>query len=123
MNKPLTFNDGTKVTAYNCGWIGLRVAKMGRARKLLKDGGWIKFTSPHNNQAGWDWATCGVRPENFATFNFEKMAAAGLEATAVWYTDAQHGANGGVPTNRQWANRRRIEAGVDMRPGLEKAAS
>ena len=99
-----------KMSAYKLGWIGIRVIRVGKAAKILKNDGWMKMSSGAevNNRNAFNWMKPVVSREKFETMDWTKLANAGLEALAVWITDAQWGESAAI-TDHQWADRRVIE--------------
>ncbi len=95
---------------YQMGWFGIRASKMGRAARLLKNQGWIR-TGPAelNNRNAWNWIRPGQTSEDFNQRDWSDLANAGLEGIAIWFCDAQWGANAGI-TDVQWINRAIIES-------------
>jgi len=103
------------VSKYKLGWIGLRVAKHGKAASALKRAGWIRIGHTElNNRNGWDWILPTVSGDRFDTQDWRPLATKGLEAIAIWFTDAQWGANTGI-TEYQWRDRRIIESDFNQK--------
>ncbi len=98
-----------KISAYQLGWIGIRVAKAGRASKILKRDGWIKMDPASiNNHNAFGWMRPCRTEEEYLTTDWNYLAKAGLSGVAMWITKAQQGKNSSV-TDHQWQRRSLIE--------------
>lgn len=95
---------------YQMGWIGIRASKVGRSSKLLKKQGWMKLGHADlNNRNGFNWVRPVQEEKDFINKNWSELANVGLEGIAIWFTDAQWGADAAV-TDVQWQKRAIIEA-------------
>ena len=100
------------MSKYKIGWIGLRVVRIGRASKTLQALGWI-YAGRHgeiNNRNGFNWLRPSQTESDFQTADWKRLASHGLQATAVWFSDAQWGKMSGI-TEKQWLNRVWIDGG------------
>jgi hypothetical protein len=94
---------------YKIGWIGLRVSRLGQSANRLHRDGWVKTGhAALNNRNGFDWIRPVRTREQFQETDWMDFAAHGLEAIAVWFSDAQWGMIAGI-TDNQWRDRRIIE--------------
>jgi hypothetical protein len=96
-----------KNSPYKMGFIGLRVAALGRARRRLKKEGWME-SGRTETVFGFDWMLPVCASENFRTFDWRPLANLGLAGVAVWVTDAQWEEQAGF-TKRQWLWRATVE--------------
>ena len=98
------------ISAFQLGWIGIRVSKSGRAAKLLKRQGWIKqHPAEHYNRNAFNWMRPCRTEAQYLAMEWSPFAKAGLEGIAMWITDAQWGHTASV-TDHQWQLRSTIEA-------------
>jgi len=88
--------------------IGIRVQTAGRATPLLRKDGWVRtYHAALNNRNGFDWIRWLRTKEEFQAMDWKRYQALGLEAVAVWITDAQWAADAAI-TDTQWRNRKAI---------------
>ena len=96
------------VSKYTMGLIGLRVQVSGRATELLRKDGWVRMHPAEiNNRNGFNWVRWLRTKEEFQAMDWKRYQALGLEAVAVWITDAQWAADAAI-TDTQWRNRKAI---------------
>lgn len=94
---------------YVVGWVGLRVKRHGKAARKLTSLGWIRMHHADlNNVNGFDWVRPSILKPQFLETDWRELERLGLDAVAVWYTDAQHGADAPI-TRSQWRERAFIE--------------
>ena len=92
---------------YQIGHIGLRISRVGNAGRLLAALGWRQDHAQLNNRDAFGAVIPNKTREDFAAFDWSRLSTLGMEAVAVWISDAQWGANSGM-TTAQWRARKEI---------------